>query len=336
MAAAAGVEMRGTGNAMEITMKPDRSNIRMRAREWVILLLALIVTALVASGVRAAAPSAQKSFASPEDAATALVQALKAHDRAALLAVLGDAGEWISSGDAVHDRATSDRFVADYETKHAIALDGDAAKLTVGNDDYPFAFPIVKDGAPWRFDTAAGKDELLARRIGQNELYTINVLQAIVDAQREYASADRNGDGVLAYAQKFASSPGKRDGLYWPVKAGEPPSPLGELVADAAGQGYGKKQTGPAPFHGYYYKMLKGQGKNAESGALDYVVKGREIGGFAVVAYPARYANSGIMTFIVNQDGKVFQADLGRDTQTKASAMQRFDPGKGWSEVKAP
>ena len=334
--AAAGVEMPVTDDAMEITMKSYRLNIGMRAREWMIVLLALIVTAFVASGARAAAPPAQKSFASPEDAATALVQALKAHDRAATLAVLGDAGEWISSGDAVADRATSDRFLASYETKHAIALDGDTAKLTVGNDDYPFAFPIVKAGDRWRFDTAAGKDELLARRIGQNELYTINVLQAIVDAQREYASADRNGDGVFAYAQKFASSPGKRDGLYWPVKAGEPPSPLGDLVAEAAGQGYSKKEKGPAPFHGYYYKMLKGQGKNAESGALDYVVRGRAIGGFAVVAYPARYANSGIMTFIINQDGKVYQADLGKDTQAKASTMQRFDPGKGWSEVKGP
>ncbi len=336
MAAAAGVEMREIENAMEITMKPDRWNMGMRAREWVMLLLALLVTALVASGARAAAPSAQKSFGSPEDAVTALVQALKAQDRAAMLAVLGDAGEWISSGDAVADRATREGFVAAYETKHAIALEGDTAKLTVGNDDYPFAFPLVKDGARWRFDTAAGKDELLARRIGQNELYTINVLQAIVDAQREYASADRNGDGVLDYAQKFNSSPGKHDGLHWPVKAGEPPSPLGELVADAAGQGYGKKEKGPMPFHGYYYKMLKGQSKNAESGAVDYVVKGRAIGGFAVVAYPARYANSGIMTFIVNQDGKVYQADLGRGTQATASAIQRFDPDKAWSEVKAP
>jgi hypothetical protein len=302
-----------------------------------LLLLALILTAFVATGARAAAPAAQKSFASPEEAATALVQAVKAHDRAAILAVVGNAGEWISSGDAVADRATGDRFVAAYEAKHAITRDGDAAHLIVGADDFPFAFPIVRVGERWKFDTDAGKDELLARRIGENELYTINVLQAIVDAQREYASADRNGDGVLDYAQKFMSSPGKRDGLYWQVKAGEPPSPLGELIADAAGQGYGKKEkSGPTPFHGYYYRMLKGQGKNAESGAVDYVVRGRAIGGFAVVAYPSRYANSGIMTFIVNQDGKVYQADLGKDTQAKASAMQRFDPGKGWSEVKVP
>jgi hypothetical protein len=317
-----------------------------RMRDWVLLTLALIVAAVVATGAHAAAPpgqksahaaapAAQKSYASPEEAVTALVDAVRAHDRAAILGVVGNAGEWISSGDAVADRATGDRFVAAYDAKHSITRDGDTAKLVVGNDDFPFAFPIVKTGERWRFDTNAGKDELLARRIGENELYTINVLQAIGDAQRDYASADRNGDGVLEYAQKFASTPGKHDGLYWPVKAGEPPSPLGEFVADAAGQGY-KKGSGPQPFHGYHYRMLKGQGKNAPSGALDYVVHGRAIGGFAVVAYPARYANSGIMTFIINQDGKVYEADLGRETQTKASAMQLFDPGKGWSEVKSP
>jgi len=317
-------------------MKPDRSYMGIRAREGLLLLLALIVTVFVATEARGAAPAAQKTFGSPEDAVTALVAALKAHDRAQLTPILGNAGEWISSGDAVADRAAAERFVASYETKHSITRDGDSAKLTVGADDYPFAFPIVKVGERWRFDTDAGKDELLARRIGQNELYTINVLQAIVDAQRDYASEDRNGDGVLAYAQKFASSPGKRDGLYWPAKAGDTPSPLGNLIADAAGQGYSKSEKGPTPFHGYYYRMLKGQGKNAASGALDYVVHGRAIGGFAVVAYPARYANSGIMTFIVNQDGKVYQADLGKDTQAKGSAMRYFDPSKGWSEVQVP
>ena len=317
-------------------MKPDRSYMGIRAREGLLLLLALIVTVFVATEARGAAPAAQKTFGSPEDAVTALVAALKAHDRAQLTPILGNAGEWISSGDAVADRAAAERFVASYETKHSITRDGDSAKLTVGADDYPFAFPIVKVGQRWRFDTEAGKDELLARRIGQNELYTINVLQAIVDAQRDYTSEDRNGDGVLAYAQKFASSPGKRDGLYWPAKAGDTPSPLGNLIADAAGQGYSKSEKGPTPFHGYYYRMLKGQGKNAASGALDYVVHGRAIGGFAVVAYPARYANSGIMTFIVNQDGTVYQADLGKDTQAKGSAMRYFDPSKGWSEVQVP
>jgi hypothetical protein len=317
---------------MEIMMRADRWNGGVRAREWV--LLVLIVTLFVATGARAAAP-AQKTFASPEDAASALVEAIKAHDRKATLAVLGNAGEWISSGDATADRATGDRFAASYETKHAIVRDGDKATLTVGSDDNPFAFPIVKSGERWHFDTAAGKEELLARRVGQNELDSIKVLQAIVDAQRDYASEDRNGDGVLDYAQKFGSSPGKHDGLYWPTKAGEPASPLGELVVRAGGEGYNKKSGGPQPFHGYYYRILKGQGKNAESGAFDYVVHGRAIAGFAVVGWPAKYGNSGIMTFIVNQDGKVYQADLGPATPAQASKMQRFDPGKGWTPVAA-
>ena len=305
------------------------------AREWACAFAGLLVVAFVATEACAAAGS-QQTFASPEDAASALVQAIKSRDRTATVVVLGNAGEWMSSGDATADRAAAERFVAAYEAKHAIARDGDKATLTIGEDGFPFAFPIIKNGDRWRFDTAAGSRELLARRIGANELDTIKVLQAIVDAEREYASQDRNGDGVFTYAQKFESAPGKHDGLYWPTKAGEAPSPLGPLIARAAGEGYRKSDKGPTPYHGYYFRMLKGQGKNADMGAFDYVLRGRDIGGFAVVAYPAKYANSGIMTFIVNQDGKVYQSDRGPDTAKKASAMQRFDPVSGWSTVKAP
>lgn len=315
-------------------MRVDRWINVTAVRGWSRLAL-MLVAVLIATGAWAAAP-ADKTYASPEDAVNALVAALKANDRAATIAVLGNVGEWISSGDKVADRAVADRFVAAYDAKHAITRDGDTAKLVVGNDDFPFAFPIVKTGERWHFDTDAGKDELLARRIGENELDVVKVMQAIVDAQREYSSEDRNGDGVLDYAQKFASSPGKHDGLYWPAKAGEPASPLGALVAQAAGQGYSKGEKGPRPFHGYYFRMLKGQGKGAESGAVDYVVKGRAIGGFAVVAYPAKYGNSGIMTFIVNQDGKVYQADLGPKSAEQAGKMQRFDPDKSWSPVNTP
>jgi hypothetical protein len=325
-------EPTGNAHAMEITMKADRFDRNIRAHDWLRIAL-MLLAALFVNVAQAAAP-AQRTFASPEDAASALVQALKTHNRTAILAVLGDAGQWISSGDKVADRASADHFVASYEQKHGISKDGDKATLTVGDDDYPFAFPIVKAGERWRFDTAAGKNELLARRIGQNELDAIKVLQAIVDAERDYASADRNGDGVLEYAQKFTSTPGKRDGLYWKAKAGEPESPLGVLVAHASSEGYKKGEKGPTPFHGYMYRMLKGQGKGAESGATDYVVHGRGIGGFAVIAWPAKYGNSGIMTFMVNQDGKVYQADLGPDTHAKASKVQRFDPGEGWSVVK--
>jgi DUF2950 family protein len=294
----------------------------------VVMLLAM----LVGAGDAVAAASAEKSFATPEEAASALVAAVKANDRAAMLAVLGNAGEWISSGDATADRATAETFATEYGQKHAIVPDGDHATLTIGEEDFPFAFPLVQREGRWRFDSVAGREELLRRRIGRNELSTIQVLEAIVDAQREYASVDRDGDGVMTYAQKFASSAGKHDGLYWPVKADEPPSPLGELVVKAANEGYGKQKS-PSPYHGYNFRMLKGQGKHAESGAFDYVVRGRGIGGFAVLAYPAKYGNSGIMTFMVNQDGKVYQADLGPQTKQKAEKMTRFDPAAPWAAV---
>ena len=293
----------------------------------------MLFAGVVVAAVAHAAPPAPRTFATPDEAASALVQAVKANDRAAVLAVLGNAGEWISSGDAAADRATADNFLAEYERKHAIVPDGEKATLTVGDEDFPFAFPLVKANDRWRFDSVAGKDELLRRRIGGNELGAIQVLEAIVDAQREYASEDRTGIGVPTYAQRFASTAGKRDGLYWPVKAGEPPSPLGELVAQAAGEGYVKDKKSLTPYHGYHYRMLKGQGKNAGSGAYDYVVRGRAIGGFAVVAWPAKYGNSGIMTFMVNQDGKVYQADLGPGTPQKAAKLQRFDPAPPWKPV---
>lgn len=313
-------------------MRGDRRHEMITGSRWQ-WLLTLFVSFFVAIGADAA-PKAQRSFASPEEAVQALVQAVKSKDRAATLAVLGqDASAWISSGDAAADRASIARFVAAYDAKHEIARDGDRATLTLGDDDFPFAFPIVRTGERWRFDTAAGKEEMLARRIGENELSAIKVLQAIVDAQMEYASEDRDGDGIPAYAQKFASSPGKHDGLYWPTKPGEAMSPLGPLVAQATREGFRTNGKGPSPYHGYYYRMLKGQGKNAASGALDYVVGGRAIGGFAAIAYPARYGNSGIMTFMVNQDGKIYQADLGPNTQALARQLQQFDPGQDWSLV---
>jgi len=316
----------------EMSHIKHRANVRVRTGDRAWLLIALLVALFVTTPPSRAASASQRSFATPEEASAALLQAVEAHNRGAVLAVLGsDAAQWISSGDATADRATSDRFAAAYNTKHAIAVAGDKATLTTGSDDYPFAFPLVKSGDRWRFDTAAGKEEMLARRIGANELDAIKVLEAIVDAQYDYASADRDADGVRTYARKFVSSKGKRDGLYWPTKAGEPPSPLGPFVAEATREGYGKKGSAPTPYHGYYYKLLDGQGKQAASGALDYVVHGRAIGGFAVVAYPAKYGNSGIMTFIVNQDGKVYQSDLGPQTEARASALRRYDPGPGWT-----
>jgi hypothetical protein len=297
-------------------------------------LLALLASLAIGSGVSAA--GTQRNFASPEEATQALVQAIKAHDRAGVLAVLGqDAASWISSGDTAADQAAIARFVDAYDARHQLARQDGKATLTLGADDFPFAFPIVRKGERWHFDTAAGKLEMLARRIGENELSAIEVLQAIVDAQLDYASADRDGDGVLAYARKFLSSPGKHDGLYWPVEPGQPPSPAGELLARASSEGFKGKGGKPEPYHGYYYRPLDRQGAHAPSGALDYVVGGRAIGGFAVVAYPAKYGNSGIMSFIVNQDGKIYQADLGPNTQARALNMKAYDPGPGWTPVDA-
>lgn len=302
-------------------------------RSWLLAVLAVLTMALCAGAALAAQ---QRNFASPQEAATALIKAVKSQDRNSVLAVLGqDASEWISSGDAAADRAAVARFIATAEEKHGIVPKGDKmATLTLGTDDFPFAFPLVQSNGRWRFDTAAGKEEMLARRIGENELSAIKVLEAIVDAQMEYATEDRDGDGLLSYAQRFESTEGKHDGLYWPAKQGEAMSPLGPLLAEAESEGFRKKEKGPTPYHGYYYRMLGGQGKYAPSGAIDYVVKGHAIGGFAVVAYPARYGNSGIMSFMVNQDGKIYQADLGQDTQTKALQLKQFDPGPGWLPVR--
>src|SRR4029079_10347027 len=321
------------------------------AWEWKALLLLLLAVALLFSTHAFAAEAPQKTFVTPDEAVNALVAAVKADDAKAIRAVLGnDPGDLssgdavadgtmrreLASGDAVADGTSRRQFVASYDAKHALVPTGDATTLIIGNDDFPFAFPLVKTADRWRFDTQAGKEELRARRIGENELDAIKVLQAIVDAERDYASADRNGNGVPEYAMKFTSSPGKHDGLFWPTKEGEPPSPLGLLVAKATSEGYQKNTKGPTPYRGYYYRLLKGQGANAPMGALDYVVRGRAIGGFAVVAYPAKYGSSGIMTFIINQDGKAYQADLGAATRDKATKMQRFDPGSDWSPVNAP
>jgi hypothetical protein len=304
-------------------------------RAWLILVAVLVALVPYATSAAAAdkAP-AQKVFATPDEAVTALVAAVRDDKVAELRQVLGNAGGTLSSGDKVADRAAANAFVAEFDAKHAVTVEGDKARLVIGKDDFPFAFPLVKTGDRWRFDTAAGIDELNARRIGANELNTISVLQAIVDAQRDYASEDRDGDGVVTYARKIISTPGKRDGLYWKTKPGEPPSPLGELIAQASAEGYGKdKSKGPRPFHGYYFKVLNGQAKTGNSPAFDYVVHGRAIGGFGVVAYPAKYGSSGIMTFMVNQDGTVYESDLGPSTAARAGAMTRFDPGKGWSAL---
>jgi hypothetical protein len=279
----------------------------------------------------------QRHFSSPEEAATALVAAFRGGDRTAVLAILGAGAEpLVFSGDAVADRRTRERFVQDYEEAGRVVTGGDdRATLTIGQDEWPFPIPLVKDAGGWRFDTAAGKEEILNRRIGRNELNAIQVCLAYVDAQREYYLRDADGDSLLQYAQKFASSKGKRDGLYWQTKPGETPSPLGPLLARARGDGYSPRQPGgaPVPYWGYYYRILKAQGPDAPGGAYDYVARGNMFGGFALVAFPARHGSSGVMTFIVNHDGVVYQKDLGANTTALARAMTRFNPDATWKKV---
>jgi hypothetical protein len=302
-----------------------------------LLLISVLFVPMALDQVQAAEGPMQETFASPQEAVKALVAGLKAGDTKALSTIFGPGSEdVISSGDPVADKAEQERFINSYEQKNSLVEEGaDKVILSIGDDDWPFPIPIVKEGGAWRFDTPEGREELLARRIGRNELSVIQVCLAIVDAEREYALKDRDGDGLPDYAQKFISDTGKKNGLYWETKEGEEQSPLGPLVAEAQEQGYtGKKSGGePVPYWGYYYRILKGQGKNAPGGAYDYVVKGKMIGGFALVAYPAQYGSSGIMTFIVNQDGVVYQKDLGKNTDKTAPAMKLFNPDRTWKRV---
>ena len=296
----------------------------------------VVLVTLLAAGMAVAAPAKQKAFATPEEAVQELVAAAKAHDVKAMLSVLGtDAASLIFSGDPVEDRAAYERFTKAYEEANRIEKQGDAkATLSVGKDDWPLPFPLVKSPAGWQFDTTQGREEVLTRRIGRNELSVIQVMQAYVDAQQEYYLRNPGNDKLLHYAQKGASSKGKRDGLYFPTREGEPPSPLGDLFAKAQAEGY-KPGTGgnPVPYHGYVYRILKAQGPDAKGGAYDYVVKGTMIGGFALVAYPAIYGNSGVMTFIVNQDGVVYQKDLGPSTPSVAPKITKFNPDASWKRL---
>jgi hypothetical protein len=282
-----------------------------------------------------AADAKQRRFTSPDQAMTALVDAIKTGDRKALVDMLGaDGRSLVSSGDAIADRNAAQRFGAEYDQAHRIEAGGGKLVLHVGRDDFPFPIPLVPDGPEWRFDTQAGKEEILNRRIGRNELEVMQVCLAYVDAQRDYYSEDRNTDGLREYASRFASTPGKRDGLYWPTKAGQPLSPLGPLVAQARGEGYrrGESRT-PVPYHGYYYRILTAQGPSASDGAYDYMAHGHMIGGFALVAFPAQYGNSGVMTFIVNHDGVVYEKDLGPDTAAIARAMKLYNPDSTWKKA---
>jgi hypothetical protein len=288
----------------------------------------------------ACSPStSQVHFATPDDAVQSLVGAVRTDDRAQLEQILGpDSDEVLNSGDDVADRETRADFIAAYDARHVLVKNPDGTMtLSLGDKYWPMPIPVKVDRGQWVFDTAAGKEEILNRRVGRNELDTIEACQAAVDAQREYAQRDPMRAGIPIYARKFISDSGTKNGLYWPTAAGEPQSPLGPLVGEASKEGYTTMPVAGGqrrPYHGYYYKMLTAQGPSARGGALNYLVHDTLLGGFAIVAWPAEYGNSGIMTFIVNQDEIVYQRDLGSDTENIAASMTMFDPGPDWTKVK--
>ena len=270
----------------------------------------------------------QKSFATPQSAVDALIQAAASYDVPALLAILGpDGKDLVSSADPVRDKNAAAAFAAKAKEKNVVTVDTKTrtqALLSVGNDDWPLPIPLVKKNAAWYFDSKAGHDEVLRRRIGANELDAIQVCRGYVEAQHQYATQAH--DGINQYAQKIISSPGKQDGLYWKNEDGTSGGPIGEAVARAIEEGY----TSKGPYHGYYFKILKGQGPGAPLGRLDYVIQGVMIGGFALVAVPAEYRVTGVQTFIVNQGGLVYQKDLGPDSVQIAKQMELYSPDKSW------
>jgi hypothetical protein len=293
-----------------------------------------VVVAALLCGRSVLAEDVQVRFSSPEDAAVALVDAAKVANEHDLRALFGPEGDYvIHSGDPVMDRMSREVFLVAYaEQASLMTVSPTREVLYVGFEYWPFPVPLVKDNKGWRFDTAAGAQEILFRRIGRNELTTIGVCQAYVDAQQEYAAEAHDGVAAGAYAQKIASTPGKHDGLYWKSEDAEQLSPMGEFAADAAAEGYGPPAGQSTPFHGYYFRILTGADKSA-AGAGSYIVNGAMRGGFALIARPAVYDSSGVMTFIVNQDGVVYQKDLGPQTPKIAAAISGFNPNEGWQKV---
>ena len=295
--------------------------------------LAVCATLALLSGTVNA--TGQPCFPSPEEAAQALIEAAEADNSDAVLLLLGPQGDAIRSSDPVADALERKGFVEAARQATSIHPDGDDyATISVGEDDWPFPVPLIKEPDGWRFDTEGGIEELLDRRIGRNELHTIETARAFVTAQREYASQDRNGDGLPEFAQELMSTEGERNGLYWPTTGDEPESPMDQLVAEAIDEGYqpGRKEV-PTPYHGYYYRALTAQGESAPEGAKSYIVDGRMTEGFALLAYPADYGSSGIMSFLVNQSGTLYQKDLGEQTGSLAAAITAHDPDQGWEPV---
>jgi len=275
----------------------------------------------------------QQVFAAPEEAVQALVAAMRKDDLQGMAAVLGPGSrELLSSGDEVADRHGRGKFLQAYEQGYTLQQQPpDRMILVLGSRNWPLPIPLVKKGAAWGFDALEGKQEILNRRIGRNELHVIEVLHAYVNAQHEYATRDCIGGGRVEFARKLASSPGQKDGLYWQAGEDEEESPFGPLIAGAARKGYPDADL--SPFHGYYFKTLTGQGNHAAGGAYSYMVQDRMLLGFALIAYPAEYGNSGIMTFMVNQAGTIYQKNLGEETKRLAEEIELFDPDPAWQRV---
>jgi hypothetical protein len=312
-------------------------------RAGLLVVASLLLTTAGAMAVEPAPGPAQtqtmaKTFATPLAAADALLTAGGQKGTAGLLEMLGPGGkEVVFSGDETMDRANRETFALAAQDKTTLySMSPNTVFLLVGDDDWPFPIPLVKGEKGWTWDTAAGKEEILSRRIGRDELSAMSLCKTFVEAQREYALANPDTKRVGVYAQRFLSTEGKRDGLYWPAKEGEPASPMGPLVAKASQDGYtaAAGSSGPRPFYGYFFKILRSQGKNAPGGARDYVKDGKMTGGFALVAWPAQYGNSGIMTFLVNQTGIVFEKDLGPKTGDVAKATEQFNPDLTWKPSK--
>jgi hypothetical protein len=313
-----------TGSKEDFTMN--------RSRPWIAGGLLGLVFVLSIAGAASAAPDGRK-FGTPDKAIDAFIASVRQYDLKSLVSIFGTGAERIfDTGDAVMDANLRATFLKLYDTKHVVTKRGDGGEvLVVGADSWPFPVPLVQTGHEWVFDTPSGIEEIINRRIGENELEAIQTSLAIGDAEREYYMTDPNGDAVMQYATKFLSSTGKRDGLYWPTKPGEPLSPLGEFAANATEEGY--RVSHANPYHGYYFRLLSSQGKSAPGGAYDYMAHGKQIGGYAIVAYPAVYGDTGIMTFMTSHSGIVYQRDLGPSTKTTEEKIKTFDPGPGWTKV---
>lgn len=301
-----------------------------------IVLLALLVLSVGCQKTEQSSATGPITFSSPSDAGKALYNAAKAGDTTTLVSIFGpDAKQFLFSGDAAQDKAATSAFISDYDRMHRwTKTESGGLVLNVGIENYPFPFPLLKNSSgQWYFDAEAAKKEFVARRIGDNELTVIDILNAMADAQSEYFLQPQLGSKVKQYARNFTSTEGKHDGLYWKVAEGEPESPLGPLAARASAEGYKSSTESPAPFHGYFFRILTEQGRNAPGKARKYIVNGNMTGGFAFVAYPAEYRVTGVMTFIVNQDGSLYEKDLGSQTVEDAKAMTAFDPDETWSPV---